>query len=200
MQAIPPLTEDTVKTLLMAALMCAGAAASAQSIAYRGLPLGSPKAELLKLYPDLVCKPSSPTSHTQGNEVCAADHIYAPSPQAAPLFSYGGRPVADPRFIIIDGRFEAFSADFLPKNYEAIRSALEEAHKAGQERIATLQTLRGASIESRQWFKELPGGTFSLLEHAGTIEYGGIQIASDRYRHYSQSRRTGNPKEGAKDL
>lgn len=200
MRSIPPTREDTVKTLLMAALICSSAAALAQPIAYRGLPLGSPKAELLKQYPDLVCKPSPAMSTMLGQEACKTEGMYTPTESARPLFSYGGRPVTRPTFYLIDGRFESFTAAFSPANYTAIRNALEEAHGAGKERTATLQTMGGASIESKRWSHAVSGGTFALLEHGTSIEFGALQISSDRYLEYSQRKRTGDPKEGAKDL
>lgn len=189
-----------MKSLLavIAALACG--AASAQSISYRGLPLGSTKAELLQRFPDLECKPSPVSAHTLGEEMCDAAHIYVPKERSAPLFSYGGAPVAEPRFIIINGRVEAFIAEFLPKNYDAIRNALEQAHGPGKEQAVPIQTMMGASTTSRRWMKTMPGGQFTLAEHAGTIEYGAVQISSDQYQAFSAAKRSGNAKAGASDL
>jgi len=187
---------------VVTALILAGACitAHAQSLSYKGIPLGAPKTELLQRFPGLVCKLSPNDSIALGEEICEPDRINVPTERSAPLFSYGGKPVADSLFLIVDNRFEAYIADFSPMNYDAIRNALTEAHEAGEEKRISVQIPSGANITLRRWRKALPGGVIVLNEYGATTKHGNVQLLSDRFRAFTLSQRDGNPKAGAKDL
>lgn len=184
-------------------LLAACLSAQAQVLEFKGVPLGSDRAELLTHHPAMTCEKQHGRWLTLGQEMCKLEFgkcMQARRSDCNTLGSYGGATAFDHTFGIVDGRFEQFALTIPALDYERVRDALIEKYGKGSESARTLTTRGGAPLTSRTWSVTLPEGTLSALEHDGRIDQGGVFAQSKAFSAYVKALKPVEAKKGAKDL
>ena len=189
-----------MRKLLLGATLAASSIANAQDLGFKGVPFGATKEELMARFPALECKPTMRSFKMLGEEQCTTRLSSKMDDSLRQLYSYGGQPAQDASFGIVNGRFEQFSMKFTPGKYEAVRNSVSEAFGRGKESVNAMQTMGGMSFSSRTSSYAMVGGTITVLEHVGSIDWGGVDGRSPAFSAYVQRVKAGDPKTGSKDL
>ena len=185
-----------MKIAIMTAALFA-ASAHGQQVMVKGIPLGADRAQLLARYPKLDCSRLAPQYRANGDEMCGCTQ-YKCTRVHHELETYAGSPMRGVAFSLVEGRVEGFSATFGWSFYAPMRDTLAAAYGPGSEGTQVLQTQRGAQVPARAWSVEHEGATVMLLERAGSLDQGSVEIATPVLRARRDSERA--EKKGKKDL
>lgn len=188
-----------MKLLAIVAITLTSTVCWAQGLAYKGVPLGATKEELIEKFPALECSKVPASSAVLGEEKCSAK-VGAPFDQTRPLYTYAEQPVQSTWFGVINGRVEQFAMTMDPDRYEAVKGAVIEAYGPGKETSTQRQTMGGATFRSRTYTVQRQGGELAVMEHAGRIDQGGIDARTSAFTTYVDRVLKGDPKRGSKDL
>lgn len=183
-----------MKTAVLAlALLVSGAHAQ---VAFKGLPLGAERQQLLSAFPSLQCM-KAPAQFRVGEEDCMEGVCSTPAckDSSKALATYAGMPSWDTAFSLVSGRVEFFTAHIHKTSYDSVRDALREVYGRGQESTRAAQTIGGARLQSRVWdAKASDGATITLFEMGNTLDEGSVVAESAAFKQWR-----GQPKDAKKN-
>lgn len=182
--------------LLATALLATSA--YGQTLSYKGLALGTPRADVLEKFPSMQCAKPPPQFRTLGDEHCTARRDCAPgacTDSLRELGTYAGVPALDVTFSVVAGRIEGVTTRINDTSYETVRDALRAALGPGREDTQAMQTLGGAQLAPRVWEFESADGAVTLFERAGRVNTGVLRLQSKAFDQWQRK-----PKPGGKDL
>lgn len=176
-----------MRVAFMGVALLLSTAVHAQTLGFKGVPIGAERAALLAAFPGLECRRPSVAYRAQGEEVCGT------AAPAGALATYANRPVRGISFALIAGRLEGFNLLLSWAEYGAVRDALATEYGAGAEITQPLQTAGGRAIASRVWQAVTPEGTAALFERGGGIDQALLDVSSPALRQWARSARAGKP-------
>lgn len=186
-----------MKRILLASVLLVSSAYG-QTLSYKGLALGAPRADVLEKFPSMQCAKPPPQFRRLGDEHCTDRLDCAPgacTESLRELGSYAGVPALDVTFSLVAGRLEGVTTSLNDTSYEAVRDALRAALGPGREDTHAMQTLGGARLAPRVWEFESADGSVTLFERAGRVNTGVLRLQSKAFDRWQSQ-----PKPSGKDL
>lgn len=144
--------------LVLLAVSCAGKVCAGE-LAFKGVPMGSPKAALFQTFVGISCRVPSESFRDDGEEVCNA-------PPGS--IDFGGVRADGVMFRIVGGRVEGFDMTFPWSSYDRIRDAAAAAYGPGAESVQLLQGQFTQPFPSRVWRATMDAGaSIAIFERSG---------------------------------
>lgn len=183
--------------MLLIAILVPASAHADGGFEFKGVPLGAPEAELLRLHPRFEC-------HGTGIRYCTMSMASCPAMGAVECMktmSYGGVMFKSVTASLTDGRVSSVQVITSARTFEQLRDSLLAGYGLpAQEDATTMKTKAGVEVANIRYTWTRGDELIFASRYMGDIDSSSVMITSKAALAANKKRREEAAKAGAKDL